>query len=280
TLPEYRFRYSIFPNKLTVQPIAGDARSSDPIGAKGRQPSLPPRSGELHRRWPLSRRPSSHLHQGRRRHLLWRPISTVIVMANRPTCNSSRCPAPYGQIVPKCNFSQITNSDLPSPWMNPSPWMTPSSVSSASSSPDPDAHQADLHHAQLRWLETQLAVHACSRIHPPTRSACSTSTSRSRPITTIRRPTHPSTHLAARPSTLHTRASVHRPNGSAKHHLCISSVRTPSASHHDEIPDPALPDDLDAHEPANEIPLHHDPGSQPTGAADFSFFIMPKFGQK
>ncbi|KAL5979050.1 hypothetical protein ACLOJK_018947, partial [Asimina triloba] len=28
--------------------------------------------------------------------------------------------------------------------LDPSPWMTPSSVSSASSSPDPDAHQADL----------------------------------------------------------------------------------------------------------------------------------------
>ncbi|KAL5988996.1 hypothetical protein ACLOJK_027098 [Asimina triloba] len=91
---------------------------------------------------------------------------------------------------------------------------------------------------------------------------------------------HPSTHLAAHPATLNTRGSVHRPDRSAKHHLCISSVRTPSASHHDEIPDPALPEDPDVHEPANEIPLHHDPGSRPTGAADFSFFVTPKFGQK
>ncbi|KAL5994109.1 hypothetical protein ACLOJK_034981 [Asimina triloba] len=58
-------------------------------------------------------------------------------------------------------------------------------------------------------------------------------------------------------------ASIHRPDRSAKHHLCISSIRTPSVSHHDEIPDPALPDDPDAHEPANEIP-HHDPSSRPT----------------
>ncbi|KAL6004210.1 hypothetical protein ACLOJK_004757, partial [Asimina triloba] len=108
TLPEYRFRYSIFPNKLTVQPTVGDARSSDLIRAKGRQPSLPSRSGELHRRWPLSKRPSSHLHQGRRR-LLRRPISTVIIMENRPTRSSSSCPAPHGQIIPKAVFpkSQI-----------------------------------------------------------------------------------------------------------------------------------------------------------------------------
>ncbi|KAL5988899.1 hypothetical protein ACLOJK_027001, partial [Asimina triloba] len=61
TLPEYQFLYSIFPNKLTMQPTAGDARSSDSIRAKGRQPSLPQRSDELHRRRPLSSRPSSHL---------------------------------------------------------------------------------------------------------------------------------------------------------------------------------------------------------------------------
>ncbi|KAL6009396.1 hypothetical protein ACLOJK_022625 [Asimina triloba] len=111
TLPEYRFWYSIFLNKLTVQPIAGDAQSSDPIRAKGRQPSLPPRSGS-------SSSLATHLHHHR-----------------------------HGE---SAHLQQFTLS----------------SISSASSSPDPDAHQADLHHAQSRWVETHLAGHAHHQITP------------------------------------------------------------------------------------------------------------------
>ncbi|KAL5986201.1 hypothetical protein ACLOJK_014534 [Asimina triloba] len=158
--------------------------------------------------------------------------------------------------------------------------MTPFSISSATTRPiQTHIKQISITLKRDRLKHISLSTPAVASIHPRDQRAPRPPADHA-PQQPSDGQCHPSTHLAARPATLHTRASIHQPDRSVKHHLCITSVRTPSASHHDEIPDPALPDDPDAHEPANEIPLHHDLGSRPTGAADFSFFITPKFGQK
>ncbi|KAL5979073.1 hypothetical protein ACLOJK_018970 [Asimina triloba] len=112
----------------------------------------------------------------------------------------------------------ITSGDSP---------ITPTSLS-----PDPDAHQADLHHAQSRWVETHLTVHACSRIHPPTRSACSTSDQqpasdrvRQRSVGSLIPFANPGWQLIARPKlgSMAHRKQIDRP----------SSVETQIQSRHD-----------------------------------------------